>query len=487
MRSELAGQEKNRIEIKVEFEASEFEAELKKVYDNISRRANIPGFRKGHVPRRTIEMRFGRNAIHDEAIENLLNENISEIMKDYGIEPLFAPRLKSKGPVTEGQPVSVNLLIEARPEIKLPEFEDIEVERLISVVDDTMVNDMIERLRSSQAKVEAAEHDAIIQDDSLVTVEFSIVDIDAEGEEISRSKKPEMATVNMQDLPSVEFREPLIGKKVGDSADVTIKGQKPDSTYEAETEGDTADVTMTQANDDSSDSTHISKRYEMKIVEIGKKILPELTPEFFKQSLGYDCDTEENFRDATAQRILERLQDSAEADAEARALNTAAEMSGLEVPGSLVFQEMERIKAFDEKDAKGRYNLEFKELLRLRGIEYEDYEKQIMGQAWLTVRNTLVIEEIVRKFEIEVEPSELDEWIKENAGKNGLDAELMKKAYFKDKDSVNMLVDRVLTDKAIKFLMDNVKIRDVSELTQRVAKEESAETEETEKTEEAEE
>jgi len=110
-----------------------------------------------------------------------------------------------------------------------------------------------------------------------------------------------------------------------------------------------------------------------------------------------------------------------------------------------------------------------------------------MGQAWLTVRNTLVIEEIVRKFEIEVEPSELDEWIKENAGKNGLDAELMKKAYFKDKDSVNMLVDRVLTDKAIKFLMDNVKIRDVSELTQRVAKEESAETEETEKTEEAEE
>ncbi|MCL2147069.1 MAG: hypothetical protein FWH52_04585, partial [Synergistaceae bacterium] len=221
MKTEFIGQEKNRIEIKAEFEASEFETELNKVFDSISKRAKIPGFRKGHVPRKTIEMRFGKNAIHDEAIENLLNANISEIIKDYDIEPLFQPSLKSRSAVIDGQPVTVNLLIEARPEIKLPELEDIEVERLITAVDSSMVYDMIEKLRKSRSKFEAIN--APIQDDSVVSVEFSIVTTGEDGEEISRSKKNEMATLDMQELPMEEFKEPLLGKSVGDTTDVIIQ------------------------------------------------------------------------------------------------------------------------------------------------------------------------------------------------------------------------------------------------------------------------
>jgi trigger factor len=179
MRSEFISQEKNRIEIKVEFETSEFVAELNKVIKSISERAKIPGFRKGHVPRKAIEMRYGKNAIHDETVENLLNENISEIMKDYDIEPLFTPSLKSRSAIIDGQPVSVNILIESRPEIVLPELEDIEVERLISVVDDTAIDQMVENLRKSQAKFVAV--DSPVQDDSLVSVEFNMINLGADG------------------------------------------------------------------------------------------------------------------------------------------------------------------------------------------------------------------------------------------------------------------------------------------------------------------
>ena len=477
MKTELVNQEKNRIEIKVEFEASEFDTELKKVFDNISQRVNIPGFRKGHVPRKTIEMRFGRNAIHDETIENLLNDNVEEIMKDYDIEPLFAPQLKSRGGVIDGQPVIVNLLVEAKPEIKLPDFEEIEVERLITVVDDAMINDMIDKLRNSQAKVETiAVPDASVKNDSIVTVEFNMAIINADGEETSHSKKAEMATLNMQELPMVEFRDPLIEKRVGDEVVVTIQGQMNDESHGKlrpamnDAKEDEAGVNKDgQLTDESSKKSRTSMRYDMKIVEIGERILPELTPEFFKLCMGFDCKSEEEFRDAIAQRMLKKLQKEAEAEAEARAVSIIADMSGFEVPGSLVYREMEKLKAFDEKDAKDRYKMEIKDLLKLRGIEYEDYEKQIMSQAWRSVRNMLVIDEVGRKFEIKIEPSDLEEWIKSIAEKDGLDAELLKKAYFKDKDSVNLLVDRVLSDKAVKLVMDKVKIKDVSELTLPVA------------------
>ena len=474
MRSEFLSQEKNRIEIKVEFESSEFNAELNKVFNNISARANIPGFRKGHVPRKTLEMRYGRDAIHSETIENLLNENISGIIKDYDIEPLFAPTLKSRSAIVDGQPVSVNLSIEVRPEIKLPELGDIEIERLISVVDGATIDSMVENLRISHAKFEAV--DAPVRDDSVVSVEFSMTTFGPNGEEIPRGRKNEMATLNMWELPMAEFREPLLGKKPGDLVDVTVERE---------------------STDDKSEIQRTRIRYDFKIAEVGKRILPELNPEFFKLCMGVECNKEEDFRDAIAGRMLKQLQDNAQADAEARALNITAQKSGLEVPVSLIFREMERMKMLDEKDAKERYNMEFKELLKARGVEYKDYESQIAGRAWGIVRNSLVIDEIGRKYDIKVEPDDLDVWIKETAEKDGIDPELLKKSYYKDKDSVNILVDRVFSDKAIKLLMDKIKIVDVSELTPPAVKKDeesdiieaetevTAETSETEKTEES--
>jgi len=444
MRSEFVSQEKNRVEIKVEFEASEFNAELNKVFNNISERTIIPGFRKGHVPRKTLEMRFGKNAIHDETIENLLNESISDIMKDYDIEPLFPPSIKSKSAIVDNQPVSVNILIEARPEIKLPDLQDIEVERLISVVDDKAVDSMVDNLRKSQAKVEAVN--SPVQDDSVVSVEFNMIVIGADGAEISRNKKKEMATLNMQELPMEEFREPLMGKNLGDFVEITIGNQ---------TIGDSATL----------------MRYELKIIEIGKRIMPELTPEFFKLCMGFDCETEEAFRDAIADRLSKRRQSDVQADAEIRAIDVVAAKSEIEVPGSLVYREMQRIKELDEKDAKEKYKVEFNEILKSRGMDYESYEKQIMARAWRIVRNSLIIEELGRNFEIKIEPQDLDVWIKETAENENIDPELLKKAYFKDKESVEVLVDRAYSDKTIKLLMDKIKIIDVSELTKPVVPE----------------
>ena len=72
MKTELLGQEKNVVKIKVEFEAAEFSKGLTEALREISRGTNIPGFRKGHAPRRVIEMRIGRQALYNEALEKIL-------------------------------------------------------------------------------------------------------------------------------------------------------------------------------------------------------------------------------------------------------------------------------------------------------------------------------------------------------------------------------------------------------------------------------
>ncbi|MBR0258490.1 MAG: trigger factor family protein, partial [Synergistaceae bacterium] len=74
MRTELLGQEKNIVRIKAEIESGDFIKAINKTITELSQQGNFPGFRKGRAPRRIVEMRFGRGAIYNEAIEKIMNE-----------------------------------------------------------------------------------------------------------------------------------------------------------------------------------------------------------------------------------------------------------------------------------------------------------------------------------------------------------------------------------------------------------------------------
>ena len=88
MKTELLGQEKNIVRVKVEFEAAEFSKGLAEALGEISRSTNIPGFRKGRAPRRVIEMRVGRQALYNEALEKILSAALQQIVEDYDLETI---------------------------------------------------------------------------------------------------------------------------------------------------------------------------------------------------------------------------------------------------------------------------------------------------------------------------------------------------------------------------------------------------------------
>ena len=115
MKTELLGQEKNIVKIKVEFEPEEFQDGLKKALSELSQQAHIPGFRRGHTPRKILEMRLGRGTIYREALEKILPENIKKIVDDYELDPIDSPSLEI-GDIHEGEPVTCTLDFEAFPE-----------------------------------------------------------------------------------------------------------------------------------------------------------------------------------------------------------------------------------------------------------------------------------------------------------------------------------------------------------------------------------
>ena len=146
MKTELLGQEKNVVKIKVDFEPEEFQGGLKKALSDLSQQARIPGFRRGHIPRKILEMRLGRETLYREAMENILPDNIKKIIEDYELDTIATPSVEF-GDIHEGEPVSCEVTFEVLPEVTLPTLEDLEIELRRTVVADEMVEQLIRHFR----------------------------------------------------------------------------------------------------------------------------------------------------------------------------------------------------------------------------------------------------------------------------------------------------------------------------------------------------
>ncbi|HTE70594.1 MAG TPA: trigger factor, partial [Actinomycetes bacterium] len=154
MRSTLEPVEPTKVRINVVVEPDELRPAIDRTTRRLSREVRVPGFRKGKVPRQVIEARIGRDALLAEAIEQeAVPEFYAKAIEEHGVQPLS--RAKVEPPSYEdGKPLEFSATIEVKPEIELPSYRGIEVERPTLEVTDEHVDAQLERLRDRVAQLE---------------------------------------------------------------------------------------------------------------------------------------------------------------------------------------------------------------------------------------------------------------------------------------------------------------------------------------------
>lgn len=167
----------------VEVPVEEIKPAIEKAYKDISKQVNIPGFRKGHVPARLIDQRFGRGVVYEQAVNGQMERLYQQAVVEANIHPLMAPSIEiSELPAMEG-PLTGNLVFSAevcvRPEFEVPGFDglDITVEPVKVIKAD--VDEALEDLRLRFASLKPVDRKAKKGD-------FVTIDLKAEinGEEI---------------------------------------------------------------------------------------------------------------------------------------------------------------------------------------------------------------------------------------------------------------------------------------------------------------
>ena len=189
--------------------------ELKQDYDaaleDYRRKAVIPGFRKGKVPRTMLESQFGHSLEHD-VLERAVRRTYQEAVKEKGLEPVEFPAI-DKISYEKGKPLSYEAAVDIRPVVTARDYDGLVFESDESAVPDTEIDRALEELRQRAASWEKVERDAT--DIDAVVVDY--VRLNAKGKPVHKTEQVDaLIELGAQGLLP-EFKANLQGRKAGDA------------------------------------------------------------------------------------------------------------------------------------------------------------------------------------------------------------------------------------------------------------------------------
>ena len=435
MKVTLQKQEKNQVCMEVEVEASQVSDAYEKRFREASKSVNIPGFRKGKAPRKILEKYIHTDMVKQDVLEYLVSDSYSEALKNLEepIEPISEPQIELvKFDLNE--PLVFKATLEVKPEIKLGEFEGLNLE--VDPIDEITEKDVdaeLENIRKRHGKLETVERP--IQSDDVVTLDIYG---EVEGEPI-----PQGATDNLQmeikpDNFVPGFTEQLIGVNTGEEK--------------------TIDVTFPE-NYAVVDLRGKQGQFKVNVKEIKELKLPELNDEFAHHMGEGHMDNEVITVDDLKARIKSDLLKNNEfaqvMKNQQTLIETIVNSSEVEVPESMERRELYAMWSNSEGRTLSERNIA-KEVLQASWENYISREEMV-AEAKKRIKTTLVLSEIAKVKDISITAEELNSELDKFASAYQVPREQLREQLIKN-DRMIPLIDELLSLKIVSWIETNSKV-----------------------------
>lgn len=448
MKTEILSQEKNVVEAVARFTAEEVGKAVESTYGKISKQANIKGFRKGKIPRRTLELYFPKSSVYAETVENIVPDAIDKMIEEYELKLIEEPEVRP-GVLKEGEPYEVTVKFEVTPEVNLPDLAEVEAEKTIFEATEQMLEDQVARIVESRSEVVPTYEERPVTKDDYVSVKYDTFVTHEDGSETKAEEglKTEIFLGSATIRP--EVADAIVGKKPGDSVSVELP------------------IEGAEAKQDKA----VKSRYEIELLGIMKKNTPELTDEFVaeltqsrqKSVAEFKEEVRKQLQAAAERQSLESLRDSA--------VNRIAELAEVELPESLIKRQKDSIRAQQAERIKRENNMTMEELFEKSGMDKEGYDNELETAARNIVRRALVLEAIADANDIEWTPEELTQEIASVARNAGVDPKKLEEYIYGDRGRLFEMAEKIRNRKTVDFIVTAVKVAEVPEKKQAEAAE----------------
>jgi len=417
--------EGNRGVLTIEVDAATFDKALNDAFQKVVKKVNVPGFRKGRIPRQLFEQRFGVESLYQDAIDIVLPDAYAQAVEETGIEPVASPEIDIES-IGKGQGVVFKATVVVKPEVKLGEYKGLEVEAIDTEVTDADVDAEIASLQKRHAELVVKE-DAAAELGDTVVIDFEGF-VDGEAFEGGKGENYSLELGSNSFIPG--FEDQLVGMKAGEEKEINVTF--PEEYHAAELAGKPA-------------------VFKVKVHEVKGLQLPELDDDF-----AVDVDDEVETLAELKEKIKNRLKADKEHEAkhavENAVLEKAAANAEMDIPVEMIERETDRmVEEFEQRLRAQGLNLEL--YTQLTGQDQDSLKEQMKDDAVKRVRVTLTLEAIVKAENIEVTEEEVEAELQKMSELYNMTVDQIKQAL----GNTDSIKEDLKMNKAVQFLVDHSK------------------------------
>lgn len=368
--------EPTRKVLTITVDKDELEPHMEKARKNIANQVNIPGFRKGHVPGKLIEQRFGYGAVVGEAVNDAVPEFYNQAIEERKLRPMDQPKIDMKDvPESrdDGKKLKFTADVEVRPEVKLPDFASMTVDIPAPTVTEDDVNQRLDALRQRFGTLTSVDRPAKKGD-------FANVSLDAQIDGKS---------VDSQDGVSYEIGSGTMLAGMDEALDGLSAGEE--TTFESTLEG----------------GEHEGQKAQIKVTlnSVKEEQLPDLDDDFAKDASEFD----------TLDELKEDIRKQSQVDAQARQATEARDAFMTQI------EEAEEIPV-----PKGILENTTKEHLRSMGVEdpkkaTKEQKKEAEDSAIKELRDQIVLDTLAEALNVQVTQTDVTNFLASIAQQYGMD------------------------------------------------------------------
>ncbi|SDM97569.1 trigger factor [Sediminibacillus halophilus] len=421
-------QEGNQGTLTIEVDAEEFDKALDQAFKKVVKQVQVPGFRKGKMPRGLFEQRFGVESLYQDAVDIILPEAYTNAVEETGIEPVDQPEVDVTQ-IEKGKPLVFTAQVTVKPEVKLGEYKGLEVEEEETEVTDEDVEHELSHMQEHQAELVVKEEGTVEEGDTVV-IDFEGF-VDGEAFEGGQAENHQLEIGSGSFIPG--FEEQLIGKETG--ADTEVQVTFPEEYHAEELAGKEA-------------------TFKVKIHEIKGKELPELDDEFAKD-VDEDVETLEELRNKTRDRLKEQKETDADNKKRESLIEQASENAEVDIPEAMVDTELDRmVKEFEQRLQMQGMSMDM--YYQFSGTDEAGLKEQMKDDAEKRVKTNLTLDAIANQEEVEVTDEDVDKELESMASMYQTEVDQLKQMLGGNTDAIK---EDLKFKKAIDFLVEHSKTK----------------------------
>lgn len=416
----------HKVVLEMEVPQADVSKAIDKAYTKLANKINIPGFRKGKVPRKVLENRIGKQALLDEAFDIIAPKVYGEALTEQSIDPVGRPEIEVVT-LAEDKDLVFKATVTAKPELTLGDYKALKVEKTVVEVTEEQVDVQVKSMLDHNAKMVVVEG-AQIQDGDFAVIDFegSVDGVLFEGGE---GKGYPLQIGSGSFIPG--FEEQLIGAKSGEEREVKVTFPEE---YHAPNLAGKAAI------------------FKVKVNDVKRKELPTLDDQFVKETSTFQ--TVDELKTDIKNKLEETAKQKAETDMRAAAIKAASDNCTVDIPEMMVENRISHMIEELDISLQNR-GMKLEQYLQYAKMDIAKLRENYREAAAVNVKTDLMLETIAKVEDIKVEAVDMQAEVGMMAQAYGATPVEVQKI-IQEQGRIGDLVATILRKKAAKLIVDSI-------------------------------